>query len=81
MIVDIKRGQGYTNEELATITKVTRMDNRSRNFRWTLALLIGGALIGYNIYKKHEKSPIESHKEGKQAATKPKKENKDGEKK
>ena len=77
MIVDIKRGQGYTNEELATITKVTRMDNRSRNFRWTLALLIGGALVGYNIYKKHEKSPNEPHKEGKR----PSKQKKEGEKK
>lgn len=80
-MIDIKRGQGYSKEELAAFLKASRMDNRSRNFRWTLALLIGGSLIGYKIYKKYEKSPIESHKEGKQAATKPKKENKEGEKK
>ncbi len=79
-MIDIKRGQGYSKEELAAFLKASRMDNRSRNFRWTLALLIGGSLIGYKIYKKYEKSPIESHKEGKQAATKPKKE-KEGEKK
>ena len=79
-MIDIKRGQGYSKEELAAFLKASRMDNRSRNFRWTLALLIGGSLIGYNIYKKHEKSPIEPHKEGKQSATKQKKE-KEGEKK
>ena len=80
-MIDIKRGQGYSKEELTAFLKASRMDNRSRNFRWTLALLIGGSLIGYKIYKKYEKSPIESHKEGKQAAPKPKKESKEGEKK
>jgi hypothetical protein len=80
-MIEIKRGQGYSNEELAAFLKASRMDNRSRNFRWALAFLFGSALIFYNIYKKHEKSPIEPHKEGKQAATKPRKENKEGEKK
>ena len=79
MIVDIKRGQGYTNEELATITKVTRMDNRSRNYRWTAALITIALLVGYRTYKKYEKSPIEVHKDGKQ--TKPKKEDKENESK
>ena len=78
-MIDIKRGQGYSNEELATITEVTRMDNRSRNYRWTAALITIALLVGYRTYKKHEKSPIEVHKEGKQ--TKPKKENKESEKK
>lgn len=76
-MIDIKRGQGYSKEELDAFLKASKMDNRSRNYRWTLACLIIGALVGYKTYKKYEKSPIEQHKEkDKQPKTK-----KEGEKK
>lgn len=73
-----------TREELATIEKIQKRDNRSVNFRWFVA---GATILGLGICyvrNKYGKAPlIEIHQdEKKKTATKQKKEEKkEGEKK
>ena len=83
MLEITKGSRDFTKDELKTAEVMQRRDNRSNNFRWFVA---GVTILGLGICwirNKYGKTPLIEVHQGpeKKPNTKPKKENKEGEKK